>query len=109
MILFYLIRAVRQSGDRDKIGIMQKNRYLLTMMVAERAKQLSTGNKPLIKTEFKNPVAIALQEIKAGRVYLKKKKDREKENPFKRVLRFGPEEEDRVPEFKLSIWKKGDK
>ena len=50
---------------------MEKNRYLLTMMVAERAKQLSVGAKPLIKTKSKNPIAIALQEIKAGKVYLK--------------------------------------
>jgi len=78
--------------------------------VAERAKQLSAGAKPLIKTKSKNPVAISLEEIKAGKVYLKKKKDREKEDPFKRVFRFRTEEEeDQEPEFNLSIWKKGGK
>jgi len=94
-------------GGRNKIGIMEKNKYLLTMMIAERAKQLLAGAKPLIKTELKNPVAIALQEIKAGKIYLKKKKDLEKEDPFKRVLRFRPEEEDQEPEFNLLVWKKG--
>ena len=89
---------------------MEKNRYLLTMMVAERAKQLMAGDKPLIKTKSKNPVAVALQEIKAGKVYLKKKKCREKEDPLKRVFRFRTEEEeDQEPEFNLSIWKKGGK
>jgi len=32
----------------------------------------------LIKTKFKNPVAIALKEIEEGKVYLKKQKDLEK-------------------------------
>ena len=96
-------------GKEDKIGIMENNRYLLAMMVAERAKQLSAGVKPLIKTKSKNPVAIALEEIKAGKVYLKEKKDPEKEDPFKRVFRFRTEEEDREPEFNLLIWGKGGK
>ena len=109
MILFYLIQAVRQSGDRNKIGIMEKNKYLLTMMVAERAKQLLAGANPLIKTKFKNPVAIALKEIEEGKVYLKKQKDLEKEDPFKRVLRFRPEEEDQEPGFEFSVLKGGDK
>jgi len=107
LILFYLIQAVGPSGDRNKTGIMEKNKYLLTMMIAKRAKQLLAGAKPLIKTKFKNLVAIALQEIKAGKVYLKKKKDLEKENPFKRVLRFRPEEEDQEPGFEFSVLKKG--
>ncbi|MBA7586231.1 DNA-directed RNA polymerase subunit omega [subsurface metagenome] len=89
---------------------MEKNRYLLTMMVAERAKQLLAGAKPLVKIKSKNPVDVSLQEIKEGKVYLKKKRDLEKENPFKRVFRFRSEgEEDQEPEFKLSICKKGDK
>jgi len=88
---------------------MEENRYLLTMMVAKRAKQLSAGAKPLIKTKSKKPVAIALQEIKAGKVYLKKKNDLEKEEPFKKVLRFRPEEGDQEPGFELSVLKKGDK
>ena len=41
------------------------------MMIAKRAKQLSAGDKPLIKTKFKNPVAIALEEIEKGKIYLK--------------------------------------
>jgi len=35
-------------GDQNKIGIMDENKYLLTMMVAERARQLLAGAKPLI-------------------------------------------------------------
>ncbi len=71
------------------------------------AEQLIDGAKPLIKTKSKKPVAIALQEIKAGKVYLKKKKDLEKQDPFKRVLRFRPEEEDQELGFELSVLKKG--
>ena len=41
------------------------------MMIAKRAKQLSAGAKPLIKTKFKNPAVIALEEIEKGKIYLK--------------------------------------
>ena len=65
---------------------MEENRYLLTMMVAERAKQLFAGTKPLIKTKFKNPVSIALEEIKEGKVYLNEHKDLEEEDSFKSIF-----------------------
>ena len=65
---------------------MEENRYLLTMMVAERAKQLFAGAKPLIKTKFKNPVSIALEEIKEGKVYLNEHKDLEEEDSFKSIF-----------------------
>ena len=58
------------------------------MMVIKRAKQLLAGVKPQIETRSKNQVAIALKEIEERKVYLKKQKDLEKEDPFKRVLRF---------------------
>jgi transketolase len=43
---------------------MEENGYLLTMIIAKRAKQLLAGGKPLIKSKHKNPVAIALEEVK---------------------------------------------
>ena len=87
---------------------MENKRYLLTMMVAKRAKQLIAGAKPLIKTKSKNPVTIALEEIREGKVYLKKQKDLKEEDLFKRVIRLRSEEEDRDLEFELVVWK-GDK
>ena len=73
---------------------MIENRYLLTMIVAKRAKQLFAGAKSLIKTESKNPVAIALEEVKAGKVFLKGQKALKEEDSFKNIFRFRPEEED---------------
>jgi len=52
LILFYLIQAVRQSGDRNKIGIMEKNKYLLTMMVAKRAKAITCWGKAPDKNQI---------------------------------------------------------
>ena len=72
---------------------MKENRYLLAMMVAKRAKQLLAGAKPLVKTKSKNPVDIALQEIKTGKVYLKKQEILKEEDLFKKILRFGPDQE----------------
>ncbi len=50
---------------------MEENKYLLTMLVAKRAKQLRAGAKPLVETNNKKPILIALQEISEGKVYLK--------------------------------------
>lgn len=84
---------------------MEENKYLLTVMVFKRAKQLFAGAKPLVETRSKNPVDIALKEIESGKVYLKKQKALKKEDLFKRVMRFRPEEKDRELEFDLPVWK----
>ena len=54
------------------------NKYLLTVMVAKRAKQLNQGFKALVKTNDKNSRLIALKEILEGKVYIKEEnKDRD--------------------------------
>ena len=50
---------------------MENNKYLLTMMVAKRVKELKAGAKPLVESKQRKPLMIALEEIKAGKVYLK--------------------------------------
>jgi len=47
------------------------NKYLLTMMVAKRAKQLNQGYKPLVEVNTRNNRLLALKEIKKGMVYIK--------------------------------------
>jgi len=47
---------------------MDDNRYLLAMLVAKRAKQISLGVKPMVKSKSKKPIVIALEEIKQGKV-----------------------------------------
>ena len=54
---------------------MENNKYLLATMVAKRAKELEKGAKPLIKTKYGKPMMIALEEIKAGKVFIKEKKE----------------------------------
>jgi len=56
---------------------MVENKYLLTMMVAKRAKQLRAGAKPLVETKNKKPILIALQEISERKVYLKETQNSE--------------------------------
>ncbi len=63
---------------------MQENRYLLTMMVAKRAKQLKNGAKPLVKPKHKRAILIALQEINEGKVYLKNTSSLEKSEKHKK-------------------------
>ncbi len=45
------------------------------MMVAKRTKQLKSGAKPLVESKNKKPIIIALEEIKAGKVFIKEKKE----------------------------------
>jgi DNA-directed RNA polymerase omega subunit len=54
---------------------MIENKYLLAMMVAKRAKELHEGAKSLVETKYKLPIKIALEEIKAGKVYLKEEEE----------------------------------
>ena len=58
------------------------------MMIAKRAKELNGGAKPLVKSKYKQPIKIALEEIKAGKVYLK-----EEEEPLKAEQIFNEVEE----------------
>lgn len=51
----------------EKIG----DSFILTILLAERAKELRQGAKPLIETNSKNPNEIAMQEICAGRITFK--------------------------------------
>jgi len=66
---------------------MLNNKYLLVMMAAKRAKELKKGAKPLVESKHRKPTMIALEEIKAGKVYLK-----EKEEPLKSEDVFHEEE-----------------
>jgi DNA-directed RNA polymerase omega subunit len=50
---------------------MENNKYLLSMMVAKRVKELKAGAKPLVESKQRKSLTIALEEIKAGKVYLK--------------------------------------
>jgi len=72
---------------------MINNKYLLVMMVANRAKELTKGAKPLVKSKSKQPTTIALEEIKAGKVYLKAK-----EEPLRAEQIFNEIEEPAKPE-----------
>jgi len=57
---------------------MLNNKYLLAMMVAKRAKELKFGAKPLVDSKHRRSIIIALEEIKAGKIFIK-----EKEEPLK--------------------------
>ncbi len=67
---------------------MENNKYLLSMMVAKRVKELNAGAKPLVESKQRKPLTIALEEIKAGKVYLK-----EEEGPLKAEEIFNEDEE----------------
>ena len=43
-----------------------ENRYRLAIATAKRARQISQGSIPMIKTDDKSPVTIAAEEINQG-------------------------------------------
>jgi DNA-directed RNA polymerase subunit K/omega len=47
------------------------NAFILTILLAERVKELRQGAKPLVETDTKDPGWIALQEICDGRITFK--------------------------------------
>jgi len=47
------------------------NKYALVALAAKRAKQLKNGAPPLIETDSRNPLTIALEEIAAGKITCK--------------------------------------
>lgn len=71
------------------------------MMVAKRVKELKAGAKPLVETKQRKPLTIALEEIKAGKVYLKVE-----EGPLKAEEIF---HEDEKPAKIPDIFKKDEK
>ncbi|MEN6416196.1 MAG: DNA-directed RNA polymerase subunit omega [Armatimonadota bacterium] len=53
------------SADKlEKLG----SKYALVVLAAKRAKQLRSGVQPLINTDSRNPLTIALEEIAAGKI-----------------------------------------
>jgi DNA-directed RNA polymerase subunit omega len=44
------------------------SKYALVVLAAKRAKQIKSGVQPLINTDSKNPLTIALEEIAAGKI-----------------------------------------
>lgn len=45
-----------------------KNRYILVILAAQRAIQLSKGERKLIETTSDKPITIALEEIAEGKI-----------------------------------------
>ncbi len=47
---------------------LKENRYLYTLKVAKRARQILEGAKPLVQTNFRNPIKIAHAEFQTGKL-----------------------------------------
>jgi len=59
----------------DRLG----SSYDLVVAAAKRAQQLRGGARPLVVTDAKNPLTIALQEIAEGSIILKPVEETEEE------------------------------
>ena len=54
-------------------GILKEgdSRYTLVMLASKRARQIIEGSEPLIETNSKKPVSIAIEEILSGKIKYK--------------------------------------
>ena len=52
------------------------NTFVLSILAAERLKELRRGAKPLVKTESTDPAAIVFEEILSGRLTYKGKNEK---------------------------------
>lgn len=45
-----------------------ESRYTLVMVVAKRARQLVAGSPKKVETDLTNPISIALEEMREGKI-----------------------------------------
>ncbi len=51
------------------------SRYTLVTLVGKRAREISTGSKPLVDCESLKPVTIAMEEIAQGKITYQRTKE----------------------------------
>lgn len=52
----------------DELSRKVGNKFLLTLAVSQRARQIKEGAYPLIKAKEENPIMIALEEMLKGKI-----------------------------------------
>ncbi|CRZ34237.1 DNA-directed RNA polymerase subunit omega [Herbinix hemicellulosilytica] len=62
-----LIKAVNSEVEPGEDPIVT-SRYSIVIATAKRAKQLINGSKPLIETDSRKPLSIAIEEMNQGKV-----------------------------------------
>ena len=61
------------SPSLDELSRIGDSRYTLVMLTSKRARQIIDGSEPLIETESKKPVTIAIEEALDGKItYIRK-------------------------------------
>jgi len=51
------------------------SRYTLAILIAKRARKIVDGSKPLVETDSKKPVSIALEEVLSGKITYSRKEE----------------------------------
>ena len=69
------------------------NRFLLVHMAAKRVRQIREGHEYLVSSPKNEDIVVALREIAAGKVLLKKKLEKEVDEQVDEQVEEGTEEE----------------
>lgn len=58
---------MKEKSDQDALKLIG-SKYSLVHILAKRAKEIMDGDKPLIKSEHKKPINIAMEELLKGAI-----------------------------------------
>jgi len=68
-----------EEFDIDTLIGDEGNTYALVVLAAKRARQIKDGSPPLVETNSRNPLTIALQEIAEGKVRIAPRDNQDKQ------------------------------
>ena len=71
-----LINAVNQGVEPGEQPVVQ-SRYSIVIATAKRARQLISGDMPLVDAEGKKPLSVAIEELYEGKVKIEAEEDEE--------------------------------
>lgn len=62
-----LMKVVNSEVERGEAPVVN-SRYSIVMATSKRARQIISGDEPLIESNGKNPLSVAVDELNQGRI-----------------------------------------
>lgn len=62
-----LMKVVNSEVERGEAPVVN-SRYSIVMATSKRARQIISGDEPLIESKDKNPLSVAVDELNQGKI-----------------------------------------
>lgn len=62
-----LMKVVNSEVERGEAPVVN-SRYSIVMATSKRARQIISGDEPLIESNDKNPLSVAVDELNQGKI-----------------------------------------